>query len=128
MRIADRLPGTSIWNKKQGWVCDQFPTLEPNQVAIAIHVKSGISQVQLEQSLDSAGLISHYYYLGENDPKKSTNTNLVYLAKVCHSYSELLEVINLLQAANIPLNSISVMTSQTQKLMMFKQTEERKSA
>ncbi|MBW4641994.1 MAG: hypothetical protein KME23_03065 [Goleter apudmare HA4340-LM2] len=128
MRIADRLPGTSIWNKTQGWVCEPLPALEPNQIAITINVKSGIPQSDLEQSLDSLGMVSHYYFLGENDPKNPKETNLVYLAKVCHSYSELLETIGVLQSASIPVNAISVITPQLQKLAIFKQFEQRQTA
>ncbi|MCM0589484.1 MAG: hypothetical protein HEQ35_10685 [Gloeotrichia echinulata IR180] len=128
MRITDRLPGTSIWNKNQGWVCEPLPVLEANQIAVTINVKSGISQSQLEQSLDSLGIVSHYYYLGENDPKNPRAANLVYLAKVCHSYGELLETIGVLQSANIPVNAISVITPQLQKLATFKQFEQRQTA
>lgn len=112
--------GRSVWNNKQGWTCDALPALSSDETAVVIQVRNGILQPEMKETLNTIGLGNEIYYLGKNDPKLPRESNLVYLAKVCHSYSELLETIGILQSANIPVNAISVITPQLQKLAIFK--------
>jgi hypothetical protein len=112
--------GNSIWNNKQGWTCEALPTLANNEIAVVIQVKNGIPQSQMRERLENVGLGNTIYYFGKNDPKLAKETNLIYLAKVCNSYSDLLETVGVLQSLHIPVNFISAITHQLQRLAIFK--------
>lgn len=118
MRITDRKPGTSVWNKQQGWTCEPFPLLSESEIALTVHVKSGMPQYQLEQKLESVGILAKYYYIGQNEPKNSKANSLLYLIKICSNYSELFAEIQKLESAEIPPNAISVIASKLQQSML----------
>lgn len=118
MRITDREPGTSVWNKQQGWTCEPFPLLGESEIALTVHVKSGMPQYQLEQKLESVGILANYYHLGHNKPTQAKASSLLYLIKICSNYSELSEGLQKLESAEIPLNAISVITSKLQQSIL----------
>jgi hypothetical protein len=118
MRITDRPPGTSIWNKSQGWTCKSFPALKESEVALAVHVNSGMPQYQLEEKLESAGFKAFYYCLGKNEASSAGKTTLLYLIENCFDYTSLTSALQKLETAGIPLSAVAIITPKLQQAMM----------
>ncbi|HEY9598426.1 MAG TPA: hypothetical protein V6D33_12225 [Cyanophyceae cyanobacterium] len=118
MRITDRPANTSIWNKDEGWTCDEFPQLKETEVALVVHVRSGIPQYQLESKLESIGFIAEYYRLGKNEVNHSKGSALLYLIQTYSSYADTAKGMALLESVGIPISAVAVITSKLQQSIL----------
>ncbi len=69
----------TVWNASKGWICPPFPTLAPNEFALALRTMTGRFEHEVEAYLQNLVFWNEATYLGNKGPKEYKKCMLMFM-------------------------------------------------